>query len=235
MALHTAREFAAREAHILLAGRDRQRLEGIAADLRVRGARQVDVLPPFDVEKEASLLWTVNHAWELCPTLAQVLIAVGTLPDPEGTETDPAQFRQAIHVNFTAVAGLCLAVASRMKEQGSGTLSVISSVAGLRGRQSNYVYGSAKGGLTIFLQGLRNRLHSQGIRVLTLLPGFVDTPMTHDLPKGPLFISAARAGHLIHKAMTRSKKDVVYVPGFWWAILAVIRAIPEPVFKRLKL
>ncbi|MCC5843577.1 MAG: SDR family oxidoreductase [Verrucomicrobia bacterium] len=235
MALHTARNFAAQHANLALAGRDRQRLEALAEDLKIRGAQQVEIFPGFDAEDETTILKTVEAAWKSLETIRHVLIAYGTLPDQSKAESDAAVLRSAVEVNYFSVAGLCHAVADRMLEQGSGTLSVISSVAGLRGRQSNYVYGSAKGGLNLFLQGLRNRLHPKGIRVLTLLPGFVDTPMTRDVPKGPLFISAEKAGSLIHKAMTRKKADVVYVPGFWRVIMTVIRSIPEPVFKKLKL
>lgn len=235
MAVHTARKFAAQNARIGLAGRDRTRLEALAQDLTVRGAEQTAVFPDFDAGNEASLGQTVVAAWQEFDTVDHVLIAYGTLPDQSETETDAAALRHALEINFSSVALLAHAVADRMIQQGHGTISVISSVAGLRGRQSNYVYGAAKGGLNFFLQGLRNRLYPKGIRVLTLLPGFVDTPMTRDIPKGPLFVSAEKAGGVIHRAMTRRKADIVYVPGFWRAIMTIIRSIPEPLFKRLKL
>ena len=95
--------------------------------------------------------------------------------------------------------------------------------------------GAAKGGLNLYLQGLRNRLFPQGVRVVTLVPGFVDTPMTAHMEKGPLFVSAETAGRLIHRALVRGKGDIVYIPCFWRFILWIIRAIPEPLFKRLKL
>lgn len=235
MAVHTARNFAAQHANLGLVGRDPQRLEALAEDLKIRGAQQVKIFPGFDAKDETTILQSLDGAWKSFETIDHVLIAYGTLPDQSEAELDPKAFRKAVEVNFFSVACLCHAATDRMIEQESGTLSVISSVAGLRGRQSNYVYGSAKGGLNLFLQGLRNRLHPIGIRVLTLLPGFVDTPMTRDVPKGPLFISAEKAGRLIHKAMTRKKADVLYIPGFWWVIMTIIRSIPEPVFKKLKL
>ena len=111
---------------------------------------------------------------------------------------------------------------------------VISSVAGDRGRQSNYVYGSAKAAVTTFLQGLRNRLHPAGVQVLTVKPGFVDTPMTSAFPKGPLWASPEQIARGIHRAIQK-RKDVVYLPGFWRLIMRVIREIPEAVFKRLSL
>jgi short-subunit dehydrogenase len=107
-------------------------------------------------------------------------------------------------------------------------------VAGDRGRQSNYVYGAAKGGLDRFLQGLRNRLYHAGVAVVTLKPGFVDTPMTSHLPKNPLFASPRRVGRAIHRAIER-RRNVVYIPWFWRPIMGLIAALPEAVFKRLRM
>jgi short-subunit dehydrogenase len=111
---------------------------------------------------------------------------------------------------------------------------VITSVAGDRGRQSNYVYGAAKGGLDRFLQGLRNRLHPAGVAVVTLKPGFVDTPMTAGVAKSPLFASSRRVGRAIHRAI-EARRNVVYIPWFWRPIMFLITSMPEAVFKRLRL
>jgi NAD(P)-dependent dehydrogenase (short-subunit alcohol dehydrogenase family) len=124
--------------------------------------------------------------------------------------------------------------ATHLEAQGSGFLAAISSVAGDRGRQSNYVYGSAKGALSLFVQGLRNRLAPAGVRVHTIKPGFVDTPMTFGLPGMFLVADPGEIGEHIAAAIERGA-DVVYVPGFWRWIMLVIRLIPERVFKRLKL
>jgi short-subunit dehydrogenase len=111
---------------------------------------------------------------------------------------------------------------------------VISSAAGDRGRQSNYVYGAAKGAVSIFMQGLRNRLHSSGVRVLTIKPGFVDTPMTAAFSKGVLWARPQQVARGIYKAIEK-KKDIVYLPWFWSPIMRVIRGVPEAIFKRLRL
>lgn len=231
MAEHTARLLAADGDTLLLAGRDPERLQILADDLKIRGAVEVKTLPPFHAEKPD----TFGDLLEAAGEVDRALIAYGALPDQGVLQNDPEQIRRAMCVNFGSVIDLCTRIAARMEEKGGGTLAVISSVAGLRGRQSNYIYGAAKGGLNFFLQGLRNRLHPKGVRVLTLLPGFVDTPMTADMEKGPLFVSAEKAGKCIHKALTRGKRDVVYVPFFWEGIMLIIRLIPECVFKRLKL
>ncbi|MEX2605903.1 MAG: SDR family NAD(P)-dependent oxidoreductase [Kiritimatiellia bacterium] len=231
MAEHTARLLAADGDRLLLAARSTEALGIQAADLTTRGAGGIKILPAFDALDSESFPRLLSAA----SPFDRVLIAYGNLPDQAACEADPAKAAGQIQLNLVSVIHLCTLIANQFVEQGHGTLAVISSVAGLRGRQSNYVYGTAKGGLNIFLQGLRNRLHPEGIRVITLLPGFVDTPMTADIKKGPLFVPASTAGACIHKALTKSKSDIVYVPFFWRYILWIIRCIPEGLFKRLKL
>lgn len=231
MAEHTARLLAADGDRLLLAGRDQVRLQSLADDLKVRGAAEAVPLPVFDAARPE----TFADLLEAAGTFDRVLIAYGLLPDQQAIKDDPLQIHAALQINQDSVIDLCTRIAGIFTGQGHGTLAVISSVAGLRGRQSNYIYGTAKGALNLFLQGLRNRLHPQGIRVLTLLPGFVESPMTADIKKGPLFVSAAKAGACIHRALTRSRGEVVYVPFFWRYIMWIIRAIPEPLFKQLRL
>lgn len=235
MAEHAARRFAADGDRLLLAARDPQRLETIAADLRLRGASAVDTLPPFDAASPAGLRDLLHAITQWEGPLDRILLAHGLLPDQTTCETDADAAAQSLEINFLSVVRLCTPLANRLADQGHGTLAVIGSVAGLRGRQSNYLYGAAKGGLHLYLQGLRNRLHPQGVRVITLLPGFIDTPMTAAFDKGPLFVSADTAGRLIHRALVRGKSDIVYLPFYWRFILWIIRAIPEPLFKRMKL
>jgi short-subunit dehydrogenase len=125
-------------------------------------------------------------------------------------------------------------LANYFEGQRHGCIAVITSVAGDRGRQSNYVYGAAKGGVDHFLQGLRNRLFRSGVAVVTIKPGYVATPMTAGIKKSPLFISAGRAGRSIHRAIER-RRNVVYVPWFWRPIMTMVRWLPEAIFKRLQL
>lgn len=235
MAEHTARRLAADGEHLLLAARNTDALAPVAEDLRVRGASKVETLPGFDAASPQGMQALLDALQSLTEPLDRILIAHGHLPDQQACETEPETAARDVEINFTSTVRLCTVLAGLLSEQGHGTLAVISSVAGLRGRQSNYLYGAAKGGLNVFLQGLRNRLHADGVRVLTLLPGFVDSPMTAEMDKGPLFVSAETAGRLIHRALTGSRRDVVYVPFFWRYILWIIRAIPESVFKRLSL
>ena len=141
---------------------------------------------------------------------------------------------QEINTNALSVVALLTRVANHLAQQRSGTIAVISSVAGDRGRGSNYVYGSAKALVTAFLSGLRQRLGKVGVGVVTIKPGFVDTPMTAAFPKGPLWARPESVAQGIVKAIDR-RSGTVYLPGFWWPIMFVIRAIPERVFLRLSL
>jgi len=141
---------------------------------------------------------------------------------------------QELQTNCLSVLSLLTRLANQLEQQGHGCLAVISSVAGDRGRQSNYIYGTAKGALTIFLQGLRNRLGKTGVQVLTIKPGFVDSPMTRDFNKGLLWVKPAKIAEGILKAIDK-RKEVVYLPFFWRYIMLIIRLIPEKVFKRLSL
>lgn len=141
---------------------------------------------------------------------------------------------QEINTNAASVVALLTRVANRLAQRRAGTIAVISSVAGDRGRGSNYVYGSAKALVTAFLSGLRQRLAKVGVGVVTIKPGFVDTPMTAAFTKGPLWARPERVAQGIVKAIDR-QGGTVYLPGFWWPIMSIIRAIPERLFLRLSL
>jgi NAD(P)-dependent dehydrogenase (short-subunit alcohol dehydrogenase family) len=173
-------------------------------------------------------------AWTAYGGLDVALVAHGVLPDQARCQADSDEALASLEVNLLSVVALLTPLANRFEAAGGGCIAVISSVAGDRGRQSNYIYGSAKGGLDRFLEGLRNRLFRSGVAVVTLKPGFVDTPMTAGLRQGPLFATARRAGRAVHRAIER-RRDVAYIPWFWRPIMAIIRALPEPVFKRLRL
>lgn len=231
IAVEVARRYADRGASLILTGRNPSRLAAVGDDLRVRGAALVEtrLLDVLDHDAQAGL---VSGAFE--GGLDVALLAHGVLPDQRRCQDDPREAVQALELNLVATAALLTRLAAGFERQGSGTIAVITSVAGDRGRQSNYVYGAAKAGISVFLQGLRQRLHPAGVRVVTLKPGFVDTPMTAHLPRNPLASSAGRAGRAIHRAIEQ-RRDVAYIPWFWRPVLSLIRALPEPLFKRLRL
>jgi short-subunit dehydrogenase len=233
MAEAVARLYAKRGAALHLLGRSPERLEALAADLRIRGAAQASHAT-FDARALDTILPVLDDAIHHLSGLDLALIAHGTLPDQAELEQDLAKAQTALIANGNSAVLWSQAIANAMARQGHGTLAVISSVAGERGRQSNYIYGSAKAMVTAFSSGLRNRYAKQGVHVVTLKPGFVATAMTAHLKQGPLFASADKAAQVIVKAMDK-KKDVAYVPGFWWLIMGIIKAIPEGIFKKLKL
>jgi decaprenylphospho-beta-D-erythro-pentofuranosid-2-ulose 2-reductase len=228
-----ARRYADDGARLFLVGRSAARLEAERADLRVRGAAAVEVavMDALEYERHEEV---VAAAIVALGRLDRVLIAHGSLPDQRRCEQSAEETLHAFHVNLLSAVSLLTPIANRMEAQRGGRIAVIGSVAGDRGRQSNYVYGSAKGGLDVFLQGLRNRLHGAGVEVITVKPGFVDTPMTAHLPKNPLYADPARVGARIHAALEGGGR-VVYAPWFWRPVMAGIRAIPERLFQRLRL
>lgn len=234
MARAVAGELAGRGYRLLLAGRDEQELNRLAADLRIRRGREVAtiVFDAMDLEEHSSLVEEV--ALRTTGRLTGVVSAVGALGDPDRAASDGRHAVELLRVNFVGVASALTALAPLLVENGGGFIIGITSVAGDRGRQSNFVYGSAKGGLALWLQGLRNRLWPEGVRVITVKPGFVDTEMTYGLPGLFLVADPENAGAAIVRALDR-RRDVVYVPGFWRYIMWIIRAVPEPIFKRMRL
>ena len=229
----TARRFATRGARLFLAARNRERLKDLASDLSIRGAAAVDcaVLDLNDFDRHEAL---IDEAMRALDGIDIALIAHGTLGDQAGCEKSFGTTLDELNTNAISVISLLTHLANRLEAQGHGSIAVVSSVAGDRGRRSNYVYGTAKGAVTLFLQGLRGRLHRSGVHVLTVKPGFVDTPMTAALPKGLLWSRPEAIAEGIERAIEKGA-DVAYLPFWWRPVMAVIRLIPEKIFKRMSL
>jgi len=230
----TARLFATRGDALFLVARNGERLQAVAADLAVRGAMRTETatLEATDFAAHQAVL---ERAERELGGIDIALIAHGTLSDQAQCQTSVDTLRREFDVNAISTLALLTLLANRLEARGSGTLAVISSVAGDRGRQSNYVYGSAKAAVTTFLGGLRQRLAKSGVRVLTIKPGFVDTPMTADIAnKGALWAKPDRVAAAIVRAVDRGR-NVVYLPWFWRWIMLVIRLIPEPLFRKIRL
>ncbi|MCL2830289.1 MAG: SDR family oxidoreductase [Betaproteobacteria bacterium] len=229
----TARLWAARGAGLFLVGRDGERLGEIAADLRIRGARRVETFvmdaTAFDQHERMQ-----EAALSALGSLEIALIAHGSLSDQKACESSVEETLREIQVNALSVIALATRLAGGFEARGGGCLAVIGSVAGDRGRGSNYVYGSAKAFVAHFLSGLRNRLDRKGVHVLTIKPGFVDTPMTAALKKGMLWAKPEAIARGIVRAIER-RQDEVYLPSFWRLIMFVVRHIPERIFKRMSL
>jgi short-subunit dehydrogenase len=232
IAQHVARELARGGARFLLVARDRARLEAVADDLRVRGATvDVEVSDLDDVSSHRAL---VARADDALGGFDVAIAAQGVLGDPSEYDVDGAAAARVVVANAVGPISLLTEVACRMAPRGHGCIVGLSSVAGDRGRGSNAAYGAGKAALSAFLSGLRARLSRSGVHVLTVKPGPVDTPMTAHLPKGPMFASPEAVARDVVRAIER-RRDVLYTPARWRLVMAVIRAIPERVFKRLTL
>lgn len=226
---------AARGWSLVLAGRDGCELERLSDDLAVRYGGRFPIVT-FDARDASEARMLVERAAAMAPQpLDGVVVCHGMTPPP-GSGLDAAIVRETCEVNFLSVAVMLEAAAARFATRGKGSIAAISSVAGDRGRQSNYAYGAAKAALTTYLAGLRNRLQPHGVSVLTIKPGFVDTAMLRGTTRPPSLLVASpdRVAADIERAIL-TRRDVVYTPWFWWWIMTIICAIPEPLFKRLRL
>lgn len=234
IAIACARNWANQNARFFLVARNGERLGQVANDLRTRGAQLAATyhLDIDDITRHANML-------RACETelgaIDIALVAPGTLPDQALCQADPALAVREFNTNAVSIIALLTLLANALEAQKRGALAVISSVAGDRGRPSNYLYGSAKAALTTFCEGLNARLFKAGVHVLTIKPGFVATPMTEGLPlPAPLVASAERVAEDIIRAVN-GKRDVLYTPWFWKNIMWIIRSVPRFLFKRASL
>lgn len=230
IAEETAKLYAAQGNRLVLWGRSRERLKSVQQNLLVLGAAEVHI-SDIDLDDCAAHEALFKKSVEEAGGIDIALIAHGTLPDQTEIEGDYAAIEPVLHTNFLTYTSLLTVFANYFEQQGGGTIAAITSVAGDRGRRSNYVYGSAKAGASAFVDGLRGRLASAGVHVVNIKPGMVDTPMTAHLKKGALFATPAAVASGIVSAINK-KKNTAYVPGFWRLIMCVIRSIPEFAFKK---
>lgn len=235
IAIATARQLATGGARLVLVGRDGEALAAEGRDLTVRGASEIAEIT-CDFAALETLGNAAERAWETFGSLDLALIAYGTLPDQAALDADPdTAAAAALSLNFTSPGVLALHLAKYFEAQGSGALAVITSVAGDRGRKSNYLYGAAKGGLQRLLEGLRHRLFARNVQVLDIRPGFVMTRMTEHLPRGGfLWATPDKVAADILRAVER-RRAVLYTPWFWRFILLIVRALPRPLFHRTSL
>ncbi len=228
-----ARRYAKQGARLFLVARNNDRLQTICTDLAARGANDVQTFV-MDANNSDLIPQMVDTAWQALEIIDVALIAHGTLPDQQRSETDLpyaiAEFRTNAESVIVCLAGL----ARRFEQQGKGVIAVIGSVAGDRGRASNYFYGAAKAAIDTYASGLRARLFNSGVHVLTIKPGFVATSMTAELnlPER-LTVTPESVARDIQGAITK-RRDVLYTPWFWNWIMLIIRWMPTVIFKRLK-
>jgi decaprenylphospho-beta-D-erythro-pentofuranosid-2-ulose 2-reductase len=228
-----ARLYAQQGARLALVARNGQYLEVVASDLRVRGASALwtQAADLLDVERHASL---VDQAQQALGGLDVALVAHGVLPVQADALADSRIAQLCWQTNFVSAAALLEAVAHRMEEAGHGTLGVLSSVAGDRGRAGNYIYGASKAALTVYASGLGQRLAPKGVRVVTVKPGPVATPMTAGRDTlGGLVADVDDVGRRIHRALERGWR-VVYAPAYWRLVMGILKLLPTALFERMR-
>ena len=232
IALEVQRQLARRACELLLVARSPQRLSDLQSDLLVRGAPQVSTYSAdlASIQQHAAIFEFARHTF---PDFDTVLLAYGSMHDQKHSETSVDVLLEELQVNFVSATAILTLFAADLERRRTGCLAAITSVAGDRGRRSNYVYGSSKGALSLFLQGLRSRLHPAGVRVITIKPGPVQTPMTDHLPNAPRFADPQRVARDIVRALERRAPDVLYTPKIWRYIMAAVQQIPETISKRL--
>ncbi len=220
---------------VVLGARDEAENEIIATDIATRHRVDTHALyfDALDFGAHPAFVESCRNALGRLPT--GIVVCFGEMYDQSETQVLFETARSTIDANFTSVVSIANLFANCFEARENGFICVLSSVAGDRGRKTNYTYGAAKAGLTAYLSGLRNRLHQSGVDVITVKPGFVDTRMTYgmDLP-GPLVASPAQAGRAIFDAVMK-RKNTVYVPWFWRYIMLIIRNIPERQFKKMSI
>ncbi len=229
IAEHCARLWAARGDALYLVARNQEKLKIIQKDLTVRGAANVGIYT-MDLNEYTSHTNMLDEAEKSLDGFDTILIAHGTLSNQKFCEQNVDMALQEIKTNALSTISLLTHIANRFETKKSGTIAVISSVAGDRGRASNYVYGSAKAMVSVFTSGLRQRLYQSNVAVVTIKPGFVDTPMTAKFKKGFLWAKTTTVAAKIVKAIDQRKSEI-YVPPFWKIIMLCIMIIPNNIFR----
>ena len=216
---------------VVLAGRNPERLQHAAEDLRAKGATTVDVVA-FDATEPETHADVIDSIWADHPDLDLVIVAFGVLGDQATFDQHPTEAALAATTNYTGAVSAGLQVAKHLEEQGHGTLAIITSVAGERARADNYVYGSTKAGLDTFAQGLGDRLHGSGASVMVVRPGFVRTAMTAHMPDGPMPTTPDAVADDIVSGLRRGA-HTVWSPAKLRPVFAVLKLLPRPIWRKV--
>jgi decaprenylphospho-beta-D-erythro-pentofuranosid-2-ulose 2-reductase len=229
-----AREIAEQGSHLVIAGRDSKELTLLAGDLQIRTGARVTAIP-LDVTNFDAHAAFVEQCIVTLGSVRGLVLCQGYLGNHEQAMNEWSEARQLVEVNYSSAVSLANRFAQHMTSRGQGYICGVSSVAGDRGRQSNYLYGSTKAGFTAYLEGLRSRLFRSGVDVITVKPGLIDTSMTWGRinPRSWLVAAPEQVARDIARAI-RKRRNVVYTPWYWRYIMCVVRLIPEPIFKRLR-
>ena len=227
----TARLWSKENCNFYLVGRRKDKLESISKNLKAYGSGKIfiKIADLSQLELHSSL---IESAKKVFPTIDIVFIAHGVLPDQSSCERSVTETLKDIETNALSYVSLLNILANDFEKQSKGTIVVMSSVAGDRGRKSNYVYGSSKSMVSTFCSGLMHRFHGSNVCVLTVKPGLIDTPMTDKFKKGILWAHTSIVAKNIVRAV-RKQKNIVYTPPFWSVVMQIIKLLPNAVFKRI--
>ena len=228
-----AREYARKGATVALGARDEEEAGRLAADLRIRFGVEAKAYR-FDARSYEEHPGLLRQVIADTGAIDVAIVAFGDLGDRQQSIADFGAARVVLETNYVGAASVCEAAAREMASQRRGTIVGIGSVAGDRGRYANYFYGSAKGAFALYLQGLRARMFHEGVHVLTVKPGFVDTPMTWGL-RGRIPIATPESLALAIVRAVDRRTNVLYYPWFWRWVMALVRAVPESRWKKLKI
>lgn len=232
IALEVQRRLARYGLGMLLVARSAERLEALQSDLLARGASEVLTCAAdlSSIRNHGKIYDFVRRSF---PGYDTVLLAYGSMREQKDSEESVDTLVDELTTNFVSASAILTLFASDLEQRRTGCIAAITSVAGDRARRSNYVYGSAKGALSLFLEGLRSRLHPAGVKVITIKPGPVKTPMTDHLPNAERFADSELVARDIVRALDRRSPDVLYTPWYWRHIIRAVRQVPETFFKRL--
>ena len=223
--------YAKEGANYFLVGRNQTNLTAVADDLQARGGL-IKGVASYDFNEWQQHQTCVLRARDALGSFDIVIVAHGSLPDQPQCETDASAVKACMDDNFTSAAIIIQACAQQLSLQGYGTLAVLSSVAGDRGRKSNYVYGAAKAGIDALLQGLQGRFSGSGVKVVNIKPGMIATPMTASMKHGPIWSTPEAIAPVLHKAIA-SGRPVCYAPSYWRLIMLIIRTLPTAILAKL--
>jgi len=233
IARSTARLYAEQNSQIFLVGRDERRLRELKADLELRGANSIENLT-LDITNCNEHANVINKSIQFLGHIDIAIICHGSLPDQKKCESNFREIEKAININGLTTISFCTEISKQLELQKAGTLAVITSVAGDRGRQPNFIYGAAKSMVSTYLQGLRGKLLPFDVHVIDIKPGLVDSPMTAKFEKGALWSTPELVAIDIVSGI-KKKRHTIYTPSYWRFIMAAVCSIPEVIFKKMKI
>ena len=221
-----------REGHnVICSSRDEHELSDLASDLQVRYDCEAYAVP-VDLTQISMVTSFVEQVFQIFETLNCVIVTAATMPNDERPYYDQKELLNTAMTNYLGIAAVLNEISRRMMKFKAGTIICLSSPAGERGRQSNFIYGATKSALSTYLQGLRMKLHKYNVHVITVLPGYVDTLMSYGKVNAVFAVSPGYVAERIYK-LTRTKRNVVYIPVIWWLVIGILKFIPETIYKRL--